>query len=85
MDDKVFWLQLTLWMMLPLDYVFGAWHRHAQTPKLVSSFGVIVGAGFILSVYGLYLVYNPVPGRSADMFYDLAPRQCDRALPGPER
>jgi hypothetical protein len=85
MDDKLFWLQLTLWMMLPLDHVFEAWHRRAQTPKLMSSFGIIVGAGFLLSVYALYSFYNPVPRWSADPFYEVVSINCDRAPPGPPR
>jgi hypothetical protein len=61
MDDKVFWIQLTLWMMLPVDYVFRLWHPKTDGSKPASAFALIVAAGILLSIYSLYSVYNLAP------------------------
>jgi hypothetical protein len=68
MDDRVFWLQLMVWLMLCLDYAFGVWHRQLNAPKIL---GTIIAAGVLLSSYTLYSFYNPLPQRTSDVRYDV--------------
>jgi hypothetical protein len=79
MDDKVFWIQLTLWMMLPAEYVFRVWHPKVDRSNPASAFALIVAVGILLSIYSLYSFYNS----SLYSFHNPVPQQPTRMADQP--